>query len=103
MRLVEPASGSSRLYIGRRLWQDIGEPARVTLERFGSRISIKPGDDFSVSGEVGNSIPRLSLGKATREKLGLEPGTYTAHVVAGTRTIVIGALVAGQILSTPQE
>ena len=94
IRLVAPAGGSGRLYIGRALWQAIGAPARVRMERFGARVTIKPTGEtgpetFAVSGRASNSIPRLSIGLATMEQIGLDAGVYTAHVVDGKQTIVV--------------
>lgn len=89
VRVVAPIPGpdkthkSGRLYIGRRLWQDIGEPARVSLEPFGRRFLIRAGDDFAVHGRTGNSIPRLSLGASTLERIAAAEGIYPASAVRG--------------------
>jgi hypothetical protein len=89
IRLALPTpQQSGRLYIGRALWQAIGEPARVDLLRHGGRLLIVAGETFAVSGRQG-SIPRVSIGQPTLETIGLEPGTYPAMVDAVARSLTV--------------
>lgn len=92
VRLATPGAGQSsgRLFIGRSLWQAIGEPPRVKLERFGARLAISPAvapEGYAVQGARFNGQPRISIGVSTMEQIGLDAGAYSAHVVEGKQTI----------------
>lgn len=92
VRLAIPGPGQSsgRLFIGRSLWQAIGEPPRVKLDRFGARLAISPAvapEGYAVQGAKFNGQPRLSVGVSAMEQIALDPGVYAAHVVEGKQTI----------------
>lgn len=78
-----------RLYIGRAIWQAIGRPARVDLERDGRALVIRPGTTLAVIGQRWNVQPRVALGLRRAEDLGLQPGTWHADVAGSVIRVTI--------------
>ena len=76
---------SGRLHIGRRLWQLLGEPQRVDVQRLGGRLVLRPcgaGVGWRVT-RPPNGMPRISVGQEAAETLRLEECRYPANIEAG--------------------
>jgi len=87
VRVQGPEEGQrARLFIGKQLWRDSGEPRHVNLLADGPRLLIQPcdpGTGYTVVGGGPNAMPRVSIGEEMRELLGLDEGTYPAVVETG--------------------
>lgn len=92
VRIGRPISTerSWRVHVGRALWQELGEPKRLDIQRLGGALMLTPAD-----GSAGYSLtrpkdgmPRLSIGQGTAEALGLEEGRFDAAIRGGA--IVLG-------------
>lgn len=71
-----------RLFIGRKLWQDIGMPERVRLSGAEGKWLLEASDaedSYKISGPAQDTIPRIQVGKTLIGSLGLESGEYTAQ------------------------
>lgn len=86
----EPASGtarSGRLHIGRALWQELGEPERLNIQRIGAQLHLWPAEHDAgyavTSAGAGAGMPRFSIGEGVALDLGLEERRYDATVAAG--------------------
>lgn len=85
VRVDMPRWGTPRLHIGRALWQEIGSPRRLDVQRRAGTLYLVPAsshEGYSV-GSQGNSVPKISLGHSTLDTLGLVVGYYAAQVEAG--------------------
>ena len=78
----------ARLYIGRRLWQEIGRPGRVGIARSGQGIVIRgvTSGGYAVCGIAQNTQPRISIGMAVLEGLELAEGYHAGRVEGQTIT-----------------
>jgi len=72
-------------FVGRALWQEIGEPERLDIVEvsayFYHLVEASYDQGWSVVG--GKGMPRLHVGKTATEHLRLQEGTYPAEVVDG--------------------
>lgn len=97
LRIEDQGSGRSwRVHIGRDLDRAIGQPDYVVLSRRGNALHIRPAEEhmdgrYSVI-RVGNSIPRISIGKSMVEELHLEEGRFEAAVKRGQIVCVFASL-----------
>lgn len=87
----EPGGGrhSARLHIGRRLYQELGEPKRLDPQRLGGELHLRPcgaSEGYAVTRPV-DGMPRIGMGVSVGEALGLYEGRFEA-------TIRDGAIVA---------
>ena len=76
---------SGHLHIGRALWQELGEPARFRVERLGAQLVLRPCVEplgWAVSRPT-NGMPRLNIGQAPADQLGLVAGRYPAEIQGG--------------------
>ncbi|MDQ2995473.1 MAG: hypothetical protein M3R61_00235 [Chloroflexota bacterium] len=73
------------VYIGRALWQEIGEPVRFDLQRIGGALTLRParGDDGYAFTRPPNGMPKATVGQDTVEALHLDEGRYPAEIRAG--------------------
>lgn len=91
IRVEEPqGEHSGRIHVGRAIWQDLGEPARLDVQRIGSRLELRPVESggYSVT-RPKNGMPRFSVGQETLDTIGLVEGRYQGAVRGGA--IVVGA------------
>ena len=72
-------------FVGRALWQEIGEPERLDIVEVSSYVYhlvvARYDQGWSVVG--GKGMPRLHVGKAQIEFLQLDEGVYPAEIVDG--------------------
>lgn len=90
IRVEEPhGEYSGRVHIGRALWQELGEPVRLDVQRIGSRLELRPVESggYSVT-RPRNGMPRFSVGQETLDTLRVTAGRYRAEVRGGA--IVVG-------------
>lgn len=76
----------ARLFIGRALWQALGQPPSVSLDRDAAgRLIIRPGADHAVAGQRSNGMPRaaVSLRRLADLNLTASGDDWPAHVVEG--------------------
>lgn len=83
-----------RVFIGRALWQAIGEPPYVAVGRNGKNQIVLTaadglGEDRFRVVASSNSIPRFSIGAQSRARLGLREGAYQARVVDDHITLLM--------------
>jgi hypothetical protein len=83
----EPARSdrSARLYLGRALWQELGEPARLNVQRLGDELHIRPclpGEGWAVT-RPSNGMPWLTIGDEPATILRLVAGRHDAVIRAG--------------------
>lgn len=79
------------LLIGRKLWQDIGQPERITFGGGEGRWSIEASQldaKYRVVGAAQNTIPRFSVGAKVVGSLGLAAGVYAAQTYPRRHQIV---------------
>lgn len=78
-----------RLYVGRKLWYDLGSPARLDLQRLGNQLLIRPANgDAGLAFTAGKGMPRAFV-DGWADIIGLEDGRYAASIENGA--IVVGA------------
>jgi len=88
VRVDVPATGTLLVHIAPALYQELGEPARVMLERHERQIVMRParGDTgYAVNRPTGarGGLPRFSIGRVAAADLGLNAGKHTAHIEDG--------------------
>lgn len=73
------------VHIGRALWQELGEPKRLDMQRIGAALTLTPcGDSIGYSlTRAPNGMPKATVGQGTVETLRLEDGRYPALIKAG--------------------
>jgi hypothetical protein len=82
------ASGERRsghLHIGRALWQELGEPTRMNVQRLGAELHLRPcgpGEGWAVTKPI-NGMPRLNVGEEPATALRLVEGRHDAVIRAG--------------------
>lgn len=72
-----------RLHIGRALWDALGRPARLNVERSGDTLRLtiaEPGAGWAVI-QPGPGMPRLSIGEDAATALRLVDGRWDAAIV----------------------
>lgn len=72
--------------IGRALWQALGQPPAVNLDRDAAgRLVIRPGTDHAVAGASVNGMPRaaVSLRRLADLDLTASGDDWPAHVIDG--------------------
>lgn len=79
------------IHLGRALWQELGEPERLDIQRVGGAVRLTPCD-----GSAGyrfthapNGMPKCTIGQDALDALRLDERRYTARIEAGA--IVIDA------------
>ncbi len=81
------------LFVGRYLWQAIGQPERlrITHEEGGWVLAATDNEEgsYAVSNIDQDGIPRLTIGAPQYKALGLDAGTYAAVAYASQRIITI--------------
>lgn len=91
-----PAKGNEttgHLFIAPALLRAIGDPERVMIERDALRLTIRPtrratGYAVVIPGGTRGGQPRISVGRETAERLGLESGRYEALVQGSAIAVV---------------
>jgi hypothetical protein len=88
----EPPTGTGKkdrrsgmLHIGKALYQDLGEPARIDVQRSGSALVLRPcgaGQGWAVGVSV-STMPRLNIGEEAADTLRLVEGRYPAEIRDG--------------------
>lgn len=76
---------SGQLHIGRSLWQELGEPERLRIERHGDQLRLIPCAEplgWAVS-RPRDGMPRLNIGGVAAQRLGLSAGRHAAEVRDG--------------------
>lgn len=76
---------SARLHIGRRLYQELGEPARLDPQRLGSELHLRPcgaSEGYAVT-RPKDGMPRINLGVSVAETLGLYEDRFEAEIRDG--------------------
>lgn len=71
--------------IGRRLWQEMGEPDRLDVQRLGSELHLRPcgaAEGFAVTMPK-DGMPRIGMGVSTAEVPGLFEGKFNAEIRGG--------------------
>jgi hypothetical protein len=82
-------TGGARIFVGRGLWQDLGEPARLDPQQRGSQRVLVPVTEGGFAIIAGGGMPRFTCGPEPVEFLALEYGRrYACSIEAGA--IVIG-------------
>jgi hypothetical protein len=74
------------VHVGRALWQELGEPARLDLQRIGATLRLTPclpGVGYALS-RPKNGMPRMTIGQDALEALRLDMRRYDARIEAGT-------------------
>jgi len=85
LRVEVPRKGSIVLHIGRALWQELGEPAYIQIQRIDNRLELRPcgaGDGYRIT-QPPNGMPRCSFGRETADTLRLLEGRILAHIERG--------------------
>jgi hypothetical protein len=89
LRFEEPTPGNSgTLHIAAALWHELGDPARLDIQRAGSRLVLRPCEwprGYAVtlpSGARGGN-PRMRIGAEAANALGLVEGRIGAEVQGG--------------------
>lgn len=71
------------MFIGKRLWQDIGRPERVALSRWGKTYKIKVAsadeDSYAIMASQ-QAIPRIAVGSSAMGDLKLHEGRFAGTV-----------------------
>jgi hypothetical protein len=84
---VEPrATGfGAYVHVGRALWQELGEPARMDIQRLGAAVRLTPcGDGAGYRFTRGpNGMPKCTIGQDALDALGLIERRYDARIEAG--------------------
>lgn len=86
---------TARLHIGRRLWQELGEPARLDLQRLGSELHLRPcgaSEGYAVT-RPRDGMPRIGMGVSVAEALGLYEGRFEAEIRGGA---VVARIAEGE-------
>jgi hypothetical protein len=89
LRFEEPTPGNSgTLHVAAALWHALGDPARLDIQRAGSRLVLRPCEwprGYAVtlpSGARGGN-PRMRIGAEAANALGLVEGRIGAEVEGG--------------------
>lgn len=87
IRIEPPISTEKtwRLHVGRALWQELGEPRRLDLQKAGGALLLIPcgiGVGYAMS-RPPNGMPRMSVGAETIGALSLSPGKYPGEIRGG--------------------
>jgi hypothetical protein len=89
LRFEEPTHrNSGTLHVAAALWHALGDPARLDIQRAGSRLVLRPAEwpaGYAVtlpSGPRGGN-PRMRIGAEAADALGLTPGRMAADVQGG--------------------
>jgi hypothetical protein len=83
------AVGGARIFVGRGLWQDLGEPARLDPQQRGSQRVLVPVAEGGFAVIAGSGMPRFTCGAEIVQFLRLDYDTrYACAIEAGA--IVIG-------------
>jgi hypothetical protein len=89
LRFEEPTPGNSgTLHVAAALWHALGDPARLDIQRAGSRLVLRPCEwphGYAVtlpSGARGGN-PRMRIGAEAADALGLVEGRIGADVQGG--------------------
>lgn len=75
----------AQLHVGRALWQELGEPERLDIQRHGAALRLAPCGDavgYAVS-RPPNGMPRFTIGQDALEALRLDERRYDARIEAG--------------------
>jgi hypothetical protein len=88
----EPSHGTGKhdrrtgsLHIGRALWQELGEPRHMDVQRLGPSLVLRPclpGIGWTVT-KPPNGMPRLNIGDEAADTLRLAEGRYPAEIRDG--------------------
>lgn len=90
-RFIRYAPGyghSGQLHIAPALYEEIGAPERISLQRVEGRLVLRPcgrGVGYAVTFPTGarGGMPRISIGQEKAEALGLVKGRITARIESG--------------------
>ena len=79
---IRPDNAGVFVFIGRALDQQLGEPARVDLDAATQQgqWTITPGERYTVTNRKQNGQPRISVGRAWLEHIGLEAGEHIGRI-----------------------
>lgn len=84
---IEPRETGHGAYVhvGRALWQELGEPQRMDIQRIGGALVLTPcGDGVGYSlTRAPNGMPKATVGQDAVETLRLAEGRYGAQIRAG--------------------
>jgi hypothetical protein len=90
---VRNAAGGAFVFVGRALWQELGQPERLDPQVISGevRLGAAHGDAGYQVLTPSGGMPRLTVGAAVVELLGLEPERpYPAHVAGGAIVVERG-------------
>lgn len=76
---------SGHLHIGRALWQELGEPRRMDVQRLGAELHIRPcaeGVGWAISRSE-RMMPRLNIGDEPATNLRLVEGRHDGEIRGG--------------------
>lgn len=76
---------SGQLHIGRALYQELGEPERIDVQRSGQTLYLRPclaGQGWKVN-RGKNTMPRLNIGEEPADTLRLRETRYPAEIRDG--------------------
>lgn len=93
---IEPreTGHGAHVHVGRALWQELGEPKRVDMQRVGGVLRLTPcgdGDGYRLT-QPPNGMPKATVGQDTVEALRLEDGRHPAEISAGSIVTLLAAL-----------
>ena len=94
IRIVTRRNGiGAVVHVGRAIWQELGEPKRLDIQRhgFGGQLWMRPcaeGIGYRVT-QPPNGMPRFTVGQDAVDALGLTEGRHDGAIISGA--IVIGA------------
>lgn len=76
---------TGQLYVGRALWQELGEPARMDVQRLGTELVLRPcGADVGWAViKPSQGMPHMSIGDEAAAALRLIEGRHPAEVRGG--------------------
>lgn len=88
---------SGRLFIGRALWQELGEPKRMDVQRLGAELHVRPcgeGVGWAIS-RGAQTMPGLNIGEESADTLRLTPGRWEAEIRSGAIVVRLSKGGAG--------
>jgi hypothetical protein len=85
LRGKEGVGRSGKLHVGSPLWEELGKPPRLNVQRIHGKLYLSPcgkNEGWLVTQE-GDDMPRMRLEQTSADALGLTPGRYPAYIENG--------------------